>query len=199
MTEVFDDVLYDENTKYKDDEKLIVAFYSRPVKNNFKSDQEGRPIFEDVDFIKIIIPGSRDVTDTKATEAYKSRFPRQWASYKNKQQGKEAAIGTPLSELSWMGASVVAEFNAFNVFTVEQLLNLPDVHASKFMGIHQIRERAKRFMDAAAGEAPAMKLEKQVAELAAENKRLKEHQAELQAKVKVLEGMVNAPKPVATK
>lgn len=184
MSEVFDGEVYEEGKQYKDDDKLVVAFYSRPVRNNFKSEVEGRPIFEDVDFVKIIIPGSRDVTDTKANEGYKSRFPRQWANYVNRR--KETVEGTPLSELTWMGAAVAAEFNAVNVKTVEQLLGMSDQAGSQFMGFSKIKERCQRFMDAAKGEAPALKLEKQVDDLTRENVRLKEQLTELSAQVKVL-------------
>lgn len=159
MTPVFEDAIYEDGQQYKDDSKLIVAFYTKPVRNNFKSDQEGRPIFEDREFIKIIIPGNRDVTDAPVNDAYRQRFAAKYAAYKaNKDQD---VSGTPLSELSWMGASQVAEFNALNVRTVEQLVSLPDVTAQKFMGFSMLKERCERFLKAAAGEAPSLKLERE--------------------------------------
>jgi hypothetical protein len=187
MTEMFEGDLYDEGTKYKDDGKLVVAFYKQAVKNNFKSTQEGRPIYEDKDFIKIIIPGSRDVTEARVTEQYKDRFPRQWAAYQNKQQVK--IEGTPLSELTWMGRSMVAEFNACNVQTVEQLVGMADVEGSKFMGWNQIKQRCERYLQAAKGEAPALVMEKQVADLSKENETLKAQMADLAAEVKVLRNL----------
>jgi hypothetical protein len=187
MAEMFDGDLYDEGTKYKDDGKLVVAFYKQAVKNNFKSNQEGRPIFEDKDYIKIIIPGSRDVTEAPVNEQYKERFPRQWAAYQNKQQIK--VEGTPLSELTWMGRSVVAEFNAVNVHTVEQLVGMSDTDGSKFMGWNQIKQRCERFLQAAKGEAPALKMEKQLADLTKENESLKAQLSDLSAEVKVLRNL----------
>lgn len=185
MTPVFEDAIYEDGQQYKDDAKLIVAFYTKPVRNNFKSDQEGRPIFEDREFIKIIIPGNRDVTDAPVTDAYRQRFAQKYAAYKaNKAQ---EVVGTPLSELPWMGASQVAEFNALNIRTVEQLVELPDVHAQKFMGYSMLKERCQRFLKAAAGEAPDLKLERENAELKATVKRQSEAIAELQAQMKALQ------------
>lgn len=197
MAEMFEGDLYDEGTKYKDDGKLVVAFYKNAVKNNFKSMQEGRPIFEDKDFIKIIIPGSRDVTEARVTEQYKERFPRQWAAYQNKQQVK--IEGTPLSELTWMGRSMVAEFAACNVNTVEQLVGMSDVDGGKFMGWNQIKQRCERYLQAAKGEAPALVMEKQVADLSKENETLKAQMAELAAEVKVLRNLATPQRGRAPK
>ena len=44
------------------DSRLAVRFHSRPVKNEFLSQQEGRPIFADVDMITIYVPGDNPLT-----------------------------------------------------------------------------------------------------------------------------------------
>lgn len=162
---VFDDQLYDANTMFKDDDKLIVGFYLKAVKNNFKSTLEGRPVFDEVEFIKIITPGSRDVLDTKVTPTYQARFSARYAAWKAKHDN-EAVSGTFLSEVPWISLSLAAELNAMNVKTVEQLIAMPDIHGQKIMGFSQLKARCVRFMEAAAGEAPSLKLE-------AENEKLK--------------------------
>ena len=46
-----------------------IRFYQEPVQLGYLSEQEGRPVFEDRDFIEIIIPGdmsniiAREVTE----------------------------------------------------------------------------------------------------------------------------------------
>lgn len=185
MTEVFEGAIYENGQQFKDDANLVVAFYTKPVRNNFKSTEEGRPIYEDREFIKIIIPGNRDITDTPVTESYKQRFAAKYAAYKANKETE--IIGTPLSELTWMGASQVAEFNALNVRTVEQLVALPDVHAQKFMGFSQLKARCERFLKAAAGEAPDLKLERENEALKLKVKEQAEALTELQAAVKALQ------------
>ena len=47
------------NQRYAGDSKLFVVFYMKAVKNGFKSEQEGRPIFDDVPHIRIYTPGDK--------------------------------------------------------------------------------------------------------------------------------------------
>ena len=37
--------------------RLVVFFHKKAKKNNFRSEQEGRPIFDDVIYIKKMVPG----------------------------------------------------------------------------------------------------------------------------------------------
>ena len=139
------------------DQKLYVAFFKAAIKNEFRSIQEGRPIFDEIDHIKIMTPGSRDVFVSEANEGYVQRFPTQWARYKANQD--QSTSGTPLSALPWMNIGQIAEFNAMNVKTVEQLVGMSDALSGKFMGHHQIKQRAKMFLEAAQDAAPALKLQ----------------------------------------
>jgi hypothetical protein len=58
------------------DSRLAVMFYSKPIENEFQSMAQGRPIFEDRDFVKIFVPGDpTTVVDTFVREDHKARFP----------------------------------------------------------------------------------------------------------------------------
>ena len=160
------------------DKKLYVNFYVRAVMNNFRSAEEGRPIFDEVDYIRIIIPGDKNnVVDTKVTEEHKMRFEKQFERFKKNQE--QAVSGTPLEVWPQMTVGQVAELKAMNIHTVEQLADVPDNLAQKIMGSHALRAKAKMFLEAAAGEAVNSKmvaeLEKRDIELAA----LKEQMAQI--------------------
>lgn len=164
-TEVYDSDVYEDGQQFKDDQKLHVRFYKQPIKMEAASIAEGRPIFQDFDYIHIMIPGQRDDLKTEVTEHYIRRFRRQWENYQAR--NADVTIGTPLAEVPWLTQSQVLEFTAVNIRTVENLRDLPDVLGQRFMGIHELKARAARFLEAAKGEAPILKLE-------AENQRLKE-------------------------
>lgn len=152
------DKTYEDGKQYADDDKLLVRFESRAVKNEFRSKAEGRPIFEDADYIQIIIPGSRDISSFPMDDTYKRRFNKRYSAWlENKENTK--VDGTILAELTWMTKSQIAELNYCNVFTVEQLANLSDTNARQFMGNYQLRDRAKNFLAQAAGEAPMLKMQ----------------------------------------
>ena len=81
------------------DAALAVEFYIRPVQNMFKSTKEGHPIFEDVTYVRINIPGMKESQiDTPARSDHQARFPRQWQHFVNRTQGDAREVGMPLSE-----------------------------------------------------------------------------------------------------
>ncbi len=153
------DRTYENGQQYADDEKLLVRFETRAVKHEQKSREAGRPVFYDHDYIQIIIPGSREVSSFPMDEQYEKRFRKRYNEWKASETGQIKIDGTLLSELTWMSKSQIAELNYSNVFTVEQLANIPDVLARSFMGAQQLKDRAKRYLEAAAGEAPLLKMQ----------------------------------------
>ena len=167
MSIAFDRV-YDETQTYEDgkqyagDDKLFVTFSTRAVKNEYKSNIAGRAIYEEVEYVRIIVPGSRDVLDTPLDDMYRRRFAEKYAKWKASKPAEPTMEGTLLAEMPWMTKSVIAELNAINVFTVEQLVAMPDVLAKDIMGNFQLRERARNFHEAAKGEAPMLRLQQEL-------------------------------------
>lgn len=172
-----DDVQQDPrnaNGRREGDDRLHVLFYKKPIKNGANSIAEGRPIYDEVDFIKITIPGDQyNTIDNFASDEYKARFPNEWKSYTNKQSTR--LVGTPLEHWKGVNLAQVAEFKSFNVFTVEELIDLPDSYASKFMGIIALKAKAKHFIEASKEEAISTKA-------AETNSRLKELEQERNTK-----------------
>lgn len=162
MTQVYDGDVYEDGQQFKDDHKLIAIFHMRPIKNDYESQIQGRPVFIEVPYIEVLTPGSRDTLVTEATPVYQRRFAKQWEAFKAKQEAPME--GTPLAEVPWLTRAQVAELNAMNVKTIEQLLNMPDSLAQKVMGIHMLKDKANRFLQAAAGEAVTGKLDAKIAE-----------------------------------
>jgi len=166
----------DEAVQTEEDKRLFVVFYTEAVHNEFKSTEAGRPIFDDVDCIRIHSPGSRDTTVAPADPRYQSRFPRQWAQFK---AGREqTASGTPLKIVPWLSVSQVAELATFNIKSVESLANMPDNIANRFMNHHALKQQAAAFLEAAKGAAPLIKMQ---SELAKRDEQIKELQTAIKA------------------
>jgi hypothetical protein len=176
-TDVLDFAMnFDDNQQADADRKLLVAFFKDTVKNEAKSIAAGRPIFDEIDLVKIITPGSRDSFVGDATEQYQQRFKSQWDRYKAGQA--QSVSGTPLNQLPWLSVSQIAEFNAVGCQTVEQLVGMPDAMSQKFMGHHAIKQKALAYLDAATSAAPMLKLQ---AELEKRDEQIKELQAQMAA------------------
>ncbi len=153
---------YEDGQQHADDKRLLVRFDIRAVKNEYLSNKEGRPIFQDEEYIQIIVPGSRDVMTAPLDETYKRRFADRYKRWKEDTNRVQHIVGTPLAEVSWMTRSQVAELAMNNVYTVENLADMSDIDAMKFMGSHELRKRAKNFLQAAANEAPLTRLQQEL-------------------------------------
>jgi hypothetical protein len=142
-----------------DDRKLHVRFYLAPVEQTAASIIEGRRVFADTEYIEIMIPGDKQtVIQRQVFEMDRKRFPQQYARFK---QGlADQTIGTPLSELTFISASKVKEYEFFNIRTVEQLAATADGSKAgqSMMGFHQDKQRAEAFLTAAKGSAPINEL-----------------------------------------
>lgn len=144
------------------DEKLYVKFFWHPRKNDTKSAEEGRPIYEDREYVEITIPGNRDnIISRPASEMDKARFPRHYAAFLNK--STQPNEGTPLGSWTLLSKSQVEELKFFNVHTVEQLAGMADAQAQKFMGISSLRANARAFLEESGKAAAASRLAAELA------------------------------------
>ena len=128
--------------------KMAVFFHAVQVKNNFKSDVEKRPIFEEKIFIKKLVPGdSTLVIDRPVRETDIEEFPVEWARFEQKKEQKVA--GTPIEAWAIISDTQKAEFKAMHIYTIDQLANLPDNAGDKIMGFNDLRTKARAFIAAA--------------------------------------------------
>jgi len=161
------DSVTENEPRFAMDSKLYVQFYSRPILQPTESDKAGRPIYADMDCIRILVPGDKlSQIDRMASDDDKKRFAEHYAKYKAG-RGQEV-VGTRLEAVPWMTRSKVEEYRYFNILTVEQLAGASDEVGQKFPGFHGDREKAKKFLDSTEGtDARVKELEEQVAKLLA--------------------------------
>lgn len=181
----------------------MVYFYDREIKNNARTIAEGRPCFDSVCHLKIIIPGDKTLEiDRKASQQDKMKYEREWESYLKKQAAP--VVGTPLEAWPVIDRSQVAELKAMNIFTVDQLAGLSDSLGVKIMGFQGWKQKAQHFLDAAKDSSmmekqheELAKRDAQIAELQAQMVKLIENQATLIANQKKRPGRKPKPKPYA--
>lgn len=131
--------------------QTIIYFEDRAVQNEYKSEQEGRPIFESRVYIRKIPPGDKLVeVHRPARKQDFLRYPAQYEAYQKK--SATPIHGTPLEAWSALATNQVFELKAMNVFTVEQLAEMPDSYGQKFMGFQGFKQKALAFLQAAKGQ-----------------------------------------------
>ncbi len=133
-------------------------FFKQPVQNNFKTKQEGRPIFEEQDYIRIVIPANKLESPVRPVrDEDKEKWPREWARYQRGEQ--EAVEGTPLDALTQLSGSRKQELKALNIHTVEHLAAVGDQNLMNMgMGARQERDAAKAFLAMAKDQSAFTKL-----------------------------------------
>jgi hypothetical protein len=130
---------------------LVVFFRSCQKKNNFKSNKEGRPVFDEKIFITKLIPGDSTFNvDREMREQDKEDYPLQWARWKEKQEN--IIPGTPVEFWPGITQNQIAVMKALNISTIEQFANLPDSNSTKIMGFNDLRNQALRLSAVAKGE-----------------------------------------------
>jgi hypothetical protein len=135
------------------DARLWVKFEMRPRLDEAKSNEAGRPIYDEVEWIVIMVPGDRDTVERPISYQDKQRFSKQYDHWKS--TGKEAVSGTPLESWPVITRSQVEELKHFRVRTVEDLANLADSSVQNFMGLVSLKNKAKAFLEAASGNGGA--------------------------------------------
>ncbi len=170
-------------SRWAEDARLHVEFHRKPVLNNFKSQEAGRAIYEEKDFVRIHIPGDKNnVVDRPVDAIDEQRFADRLAKWRANQ--KQAVDGTPLSALPSMTPGKVAEYEYFNIKTVEQLAGASDSLGQKFMSFHADKQRAKAFIDVAKGNAPIEQMNAELAKRDAEIENLKAQMSALMVNTK---------------
>jgi len=168
------------------DRGLYVEFRSEAVKQNFDSEQAGRPIFKNVDYIKIMFPGDSTKTVDRPVKMVSDesgpsdieRFPAQWQRYKS--ETEQVLDGTPITEWAPLTKADALMLKGAGIHTVEALAAVSDANLDNIgLGMRQYRDKAMVMLDAAKGDEAINKLYTENQSLRAEIDALKVQIAEI--------------------
>jgi len=152
----------------------------------------GRPVYHEVEFIRIMKPGDRDnIVERPVTEDDRMRFKTRYDRWKAGEH-MDGVVGTPLDELPFVDSAQREEFKFYGIRTVEQLVGMPDGTAARFPGVRAIQHRAEVYLAAAEKKAPFEAIHKEMAE---RDQRV----TELEALVAELKAKLAPPEKVARK
>ena len=166
---------------------VIPVFEMVPVELTAKSQEMGRPVFEDREHIHIFIAGdSRSEVFREVTDNDRQRFHEEYARFKQGIEGEGQLVGTPIKEWPALKPSEVKEFEAMGLKTVEHIADMSDHVKQRFgMGANEYQAKAKAFLEAANGSAAATKL-------AGENEQLKSRIDDLERQIADLSEMMES-------
>lgn len=163
----------------------LVQFFEKPIEFKKESEREGRPIFKNVTFIRIIIPGG-DILENKVNDHYKQKYAREWNAWLATKENLPQ--GMPLSEWPSLTLSQIEEYKYLKVYTVEQIADASDTLLQR-MGANarEMRAKAQAFLKVNEDAAAAQRY-------AAENERMKLELLRLQEQIDALKAESERPK-----
>lgn len=187
--------------QYRTPDGSALRIWKDTAQNKFLSEREGRALFDEVIYVEVISPGSRDSTpifEVKRTFApemglSQPKLGLKYAEYKQfiedfeKNAEIDASLtGTPLAQWAEMTRTMAASLKAQQVYTVEALANLPDSRLS-IVGPdgRTWREKAAAFIASAKDSA-------YVTTLAADLERTRQELAERDERIAALAAQVEA-------
>ena len=147
-------------------DKMIPRFYLKPVRQGFRSEAEGREVYEDREYVEIIVPGDKhSIVDVAVKDEHRDRWSRQYEAFKKSQDAPEE--GTPIEEWAPIGASQALELKSSHVRTVEHLAGLSDSQLAKVvpMGGYGLREKAKAWLQQVEDGKPLAEAHQMIREL----------------------------------
>ena len=174
----------------------IVAFFSDTKEDNHASHEAGRPIFRDVEMIRIQFPADRQRTFVAHAHASAMVFDER-GRRSRKVNGREVSYaelyreqyqqfkaneaptvrGTPLSEATFLSEGKRRSLKALQVYTIEQLAA---VDGSKLgMGGVEMVEQAKAYLSKAEGSADLTRMAAENAAMKAELDRMRQERIDL--------------------
>lgn len=175
------------------EDRTIPIFAVEAIQNNFRSEQEGRPVYDDVEMVRIIIPGDR------RTEVYErvnsGHRERYWVQYQAFKDNVEAPVsGTPIEEWPPLSPAAAKNLRYLNIRTVEALASVSDTVLGEIgMGARELREKAQQWLASVSDVRPALAAAK------ADNDALREQLQQMQAQMAQIQQQVNTdPAPKRT-
>lgn len=185
--------------QYKTDDGSALRIWRDAAQNNFLTEREGRPIFDEVVYVEVISPGSGN--SAPIFEVVRVLSPEmgintpkhgvQYAQFKkyiedfNESEKHDASLsGTPLSQWSEITRTMVASMKAQKIFTIDALASLPDskLHVVGPDG-RTWREKAKAYIENA-------KTNSYATSIAADLEHERQKSADLQSQVAALADQV---------
>lgn len=171
------------------DASIVATFRHFAVKNEIKSAEAGRPIFDDIELCELRYPGSRSTVGAypahsfshwtvnaegeQVKVSYAERFARQYQQFKA--HTAQTKSGTPLEYALFVTEGKRSELRALNIYTVEALAAIDGQELKNLgPGGRELKNRAQEYLAESTGEAAKTKMAAELEALRAQHAVLKD-------------------------
>lgn len=184
--------------QFRREDGAAIRIWRDPVQNKFRSEQEGRPIFDEAIMAEVITPGSsanipvfeleRKLSNGEVIRGSKYDELRQYVQAFESDEITADLSGTPLTEWPEISVSLAATLKASGVHTVDALAALPDTRIM-ILGPdgRGMRDKAAAYLAKASGTADYTAVVAENARLKQENEATKQQMLELSQRMDQLQ------------
>jgi len=144
-----DNVKNGDMASYGSDKTIMAIFSEEVIKNDYKSDAEGRPIYDVRIQLELQYPGDNTKNNKiqfspeegDRGNIWTQRFARQWAAFKA--QKEQVPDGRPVETWAVLDKKRVMELKGMGYHTIEQVAAMTDMNGPK-MGLdwRKLRDQA---------------------------------------------------------
>ena len=184
------------------DRKLYVEFRKEwsAHPNQEKSAKEGRPVFDEVEYVKVTSPGDRNnIVDHPVTDYDRARFRALYKQWRDGQKTGEGMQGTPVEKWPELTRADAEGLRYLHIYTVEQLVSLDDNVLGKHPGLRSMQTKARQWLDVATRTAAASQLRRDKEAAEASQAAMKAQLEEANRRLAALEERLTAPVVPTTK
>jgi hypothetical protein len=177
--------------------RVVATFENFPVPNPSKTKDQGRPIFDDMEVVRIQMSGDRlqspvfpadaevsggiedEETGLTRPGTYKEKYAKQYEQFKKGE--RQTKSGTPIEALPFLTPAKMKELKGLNIYTAEALADL-DGQPLKSIGQdgRKWKDQARAYLDNAAGSANVTKMASELEFYKAELERMRAEQSQFQ-------------------
>lgn len=178
------------------DDNIAAVFKEFAVRNESKSTQAGRPIFDDMEIVEMRYPGSKNWSAHPATSfshwgvdpetgdqvkvTYAERFRRQYQQFKSR--NVQTKSGTPLDYATFLTEARRSELRALNIYTIETLASIDGQELKNLgQGGRDMKNSAMEYIDQTQKGAVNTQMQAELEGLRAKNQIMEEDLAALKA------------------
>lgn len=128
---------------------MVCTFFVDAIHNPAKSKEAGRPVHDDIVYVRIHPPGERyNIVIRPARDSDKQRFPREWQQFNANVE--QFGSGTPIGMLYPSHPSIAATLKGHGVHTIEQCAEMSGVAIDSVgMGAQRWQNDAKKYLEMA--------------------------------------------------
>lgn len=130
---------------------LYVEFYMQAAPDPAETLKQGRPIHKEIAYVMIMVPGDkgaivrRPVRTGHDPKHDNNRFHNEYVAFL---QNKDAPVeGMLLDQWDELNTAQVMDLQHLGIKTVEHLANLNDTAVQKFMGLADLKNKAKAHLE----------------------------------------------------